>query len=356
MNKYLLNKESRNVKNHVIHELQSWNLTHKSKLTFFGKLYHYFVPLVLPAKRLDYWLCWRRGLLAKSILYYNPCEKDYEIIADYFDEYIKKKGCVIELENIYNGEAILLLYNFYKKKSYEKIIISYIDFLLKVPKDIEGSIPYFNNKTDILVDGLMCTPFIFMSLKYYQRNRELEIIGYKQIMNFIKRGFDDKTGLPYHAYNSDDCMQKGIYGWGRGVGWFLSSVVISLEYMEKNNDYYSAILQKFIETVKDSIGYQLETGLFTWCLLTPHGPIDTSTTCMILYSVAKGINLGILPAAFIANVQKGRDSLCFYIRDGRLYQAMADCGGLSVYPQEKYGNYPWSDGFLLLLDSEIDKF
>lgn len=337
-----------------LYYLENWYELEWDSLSKLEKFETIVRKCISPRKSED--ICWRRGLLAKAVLYSSKRATDVNRVESYFSRYVRKKGSIIELENIYNGEAVLYLYNITKEPKYIKIIEECEKFLISSRKDIDGSVPYFNKGCEILVDGLMCCPFIFMYQHYYKINKKLEEIGYNQILNFIKNGFDNNTSLPYHGYERTFNLQLGIPGWGRGVGWFLTSVVISLEFMDKSDERYFKIKDVFTRTLYKAIEHQNSEGLFTWCIPLHKSSIDTSATCMILFAIAKAINLHLIDDTYIQHVYKGIESMIDkYYKDGHLYQAMADCAGLAMYPQNRYSAYPWSDGFLLLLLSEIKK-
>lgn len=304
-----------------------------------------------------YEITWRTGLLAKAILYekqYTKNQREIEYrLRKYFDDYFQKKGKCVQLDNIYNGEAVIEMYLNTGDEKYLRLANEYILYLKTSRKDSEGSIPYFVEGYDILVDGLMCCPFIFSYLKNIGGDSELEEIGINQICNFIHHGIDEYNTLPYHAYNLDKDMQYGISGWGRGVGWFLTSVAISLKYMNPNRPEFSIIKKAFEKVAISAMTYQRQDNMFSWSLLARKGPVDTSATGMILFAIALAINNTFIDKSYKTQVIKGYKAFEPYIIDGHVNQAMGDCRGYAMYPQWEYGSYPWSNGFFLLLDSEV---
>ncbi|MBO6128652.1 MAG: glycoside hydrolase family 88 protein, partial [Pseudobutyrivibrio sp.] len=268
----------------------------------------------------------------------------------------KKHGKCIHLENVYNGEAAIECYIRYKNPKYLTIIEEYVTYLKQYRTDKEGSLPYFDKGYDILVDGLMICPFIFSYCKRINNDMELRNIGYKQIVNFIKHGLDNYSNLPFHAYNFEDNTLLGISGWGRGVGWFLSSVSISLSYMSLDDMNYELIKTNFERVCKSALKYQNQDGLFYWQIQNQKGIIDTSATSMILYAIGLAINSSVLDESYKEQVRRGCKGIKRYIVDGVVTQAMGDCRGIAMYPQFEYGSWPWSNGFYLLLQTEVSKF
>lgn len=320
------------------------------------------VKKVLAVLRLrdDYFsITWRTGLLAKALfsLDENDNFKDYNIkdyLIGYLDKYINKHGKIARLDNVQNGEVAVKLYKSLYNEKYLELINTYKGYIEDHSKDSEGAIPFLEGE-DIYVDGLMICPFIFQYNSCIEKDIHLYEIGINHIKAFIKNGIDDRMSLPYHGYNLENRLQLGIPGWGRGTGWFLYSIIDSLQYFDDSDDSKKDIQNIFKKVVDAAIGYQHEDGLFNWFLLTPKGPIDTSATAMILYSIAKAINLAVLGPEYKVRVINGYRAMQKYIIDGKVYQAMGDCKGFSMYPQT-YSSYPWSIAFYILLYTEIIKW
>lgn len=323
----------------------------------------YFIKEVLSIlhlRKVSYCLTWRTGMLAKSLLAQQPyCEDKGDdivhVISEYFNRYLRRNGCVNKIDHIQNGEALITLLQIAPNDNLKYLAETYVKYLLKARTDSEGSIPFLDGD-DIYVDGLMVCPFMFMYNRYISRNSRLFELGIIQIRNYMKYGVDNHTLMPYHGYNLKQNLHLGISGWGRGVGWLLSSVASSLEYIDYIEAELDDVIKKFREISLKCLVYQLNNGLFPWNIYVSNGPIDTSGTAMILYSVAKGINLHILDNELKYNVLKGYYALDQYILNGKVYQAMGDCRGFAMYPQTEYNSYPWSVSFLLLLDAEIKKW
>lgn len=303
-----------------------------------------------------YYITWRTGMLAKALFRLNEVYDGNRInieseLNSYFDRYISRNGIIKKLDNIQNGEVAIWLYEKNKKQQYLSLIDSYKTFVKNHIKDSEGALPFLDNY-DIYVDGLMICPFVLLYNSNIEKNDVLYEIAINQIMAYIKNGIDKRTLLPFHGYNLSTGMQLGIPGWGRGTGWFLYSVIDSIQYVNENESRRSVIIKAYKDMIDSALDFQRNDGLFSWCLLSPNGPIDTSATSMILYAVVKGVNMGILDDRYKSFVLRGYKSIRKYIKDGKIYQAMGDCRGFGMYPQV-YDSYPWSLAFFLLLFVEI---
>ena len=84
-----------------------------------------------------------------------------------------------------------------------------------------GTVPYNSNMPDIrFVDtiGMIC-PFLTKYAIEYNCIQALAIVK-EQIQEFVKFGLHNKLRIPVHCYNKVSGAPLGIYGWGRGCGWW----------------------------------------------------------------------------------------------------------------------------------------
>ena len=286
---------------------------------------------------------WPNALLAISLENYYNSVKDSDLLNEiekYADNYIKSKTKINAIDNTMNGYTMLFLCELGKNDKYKDAILKLKQYLYSHDKDKYGSLIYRDE--DIYVDtiGMIC-PFLCRYAKAFNDDtgRELAVL---QIRNFMDYGMDEKSGLPYHGYNSKSGLKKGIIGWGRGTGWLLLGVIDSLLYLDENDEDY-AYLARTMQGLADTVmQHQLESGFFTWQVGASSGVYDTSATAMILYAVQRALSLGIIDSAYHHNVEVGVDALmdCFKKNAG-ITKCSGECGGFGVYPQ-RYGVYPWS--------------
>ncbi|MEI6578078.1 MAG: glycoside hydrolase family 88 protein [Eubacteriales bacterium] len=84
-----------------------------------------------------------------------------------------------------------------------------------------GTVPYNNSLTDVrFVDtiGIIC-PFLIKYGIVYQREKTI-LLAIRQIEEYIITGIHPDLKLPVHCFDMKSQAPLGIYGWGRGCGWF----------------------------------------------------------------------------------------------------------------------------------------
>ncbi len=302
-------------------------------------------------------LNWPTGLLAKSLVDYYMHNKNSEealiilkCLKKYYGRWIRR-GCKMHyLDDAVSGMALIDLHQITGDEKYKKAADAMAKYLFEHEVDGVGSLPYRPKQKNgyIFADGIgMVCPFL---CKYGSTYGDMNAINLAvtQLQNFIHMGMDEKTGLPYHGYQSESRVKYGIIGWGRAVGWLMIGMAESLAYIEETRPSYEMIKQAYRRLVDKVEAYQLEEGLYSWQLGAKEGPVDTSATAMILYAIARSLDTKVLIGIHKSRMMRGREALWNSVKDGKIYDCLAECQGFSMYPQV-YDAYPWSLGPALSL-------
>lgn len=299
---------------------------------------------------------WPHAMLSYGLMEAHKhigADRAYQALKEYADRYIEAGVPIHYVDNVMNGEALLYLYRTEKKEVYLQAAEKLADYAMQY----KGKLIYRpGNPTHVYADalGMVCPVLAHMGkLAGNGNHRENETagkvcsIGYIDtctafLKDFLEKGMDGKSGLPYHGYDVVTGEKMGIIGWGRAVGWLLMALSGSLAYMEAVEE--KKWLQEQFEALVQRTGvYQKEDGLFSWQLPAMEGPSDTSATAMILYAVQQGVRDGILKGSYREMLQRAAQGLGMHIRNGNVDQCLAECMGFSMYPQ-MYGTYPWGLG------------
>lgn len=204
-------------------------------------------------------------------------------------------------------------------------------------------IPYREaDKNLAFIDLLGMVPQFLIYLGVERNDKNLIRWGVLQFDSFIKNAIDSKTKLPYHAYDIKSKQKVGIVGWGRALGWMMTGLADSINEL---NDSYLKEKERLLylyESLFDAvIKYQRKDGGFSWQLLDISGPLDTSTTGMILQSMLELKNKSMIVDKNIDAAKQMLDCLDSNYRNGKIINCSAECGGIGIYPQ-RYGSFAWS--------------
>lgn len=295
---------------------------------------------------------WPNGLLAKGLMDYyllNPESEDakdvLETLKKYYKRWIRKRCKMYYLDDAFSGIALIDMHRITGEERYKKAADAIANYLFHHEMDMAGNLPYRPKQKNnyIFADsiGMIC-PFLSKYGYTYGNNNAISL-AVTQIQNYVEFGMDAKTGLPYHGYHYESGVKYGVIGWGRAVGWLMFGMSETLTYLNENRPEYEYIKQAYRRLVDKVEAYQLEGGLYSWQLEAKEGPVDTSATAMILYSIAQSLNNKILIGIHKSRMVRGRDALLSSVKNGKIHGCLAECLGFSMYPQV-YGAYPWSLG------------
>ncbi len=151
-----------------------------------------------------------------------------------------------------------------------------------------GGIPYNNDDKIFFVDtiGLACPFLIRYACEY--GNTEALNAALKAIKDYKEKGFHKELGLPAHCYNEKSGAPLGIYGWGRGCGWWASGLAdchIQLSRFDGYDNEKAMLLSMIEDFAKSITGFLHSNGAVDRNVLH-HSGEDSSATAMTAYFLA----------------------------------------------------------------------
>jgi unsaturated rhamnogalacturonyl hydrolase len=225
------------------------------------------------------------------------------------------------LDNINNGKLLLMLYQVTGKEKYKKAVDLLRNQLKTHPRNSEGG--FWHKKVypgQMWLDGLyMAEPFYAEYAKLFHEDTAFNDIA-RQFILIDRYTRDANSGLYYHGWDETKQQkwadkQTGLSPnvWGRALGWYGMAMVDALDYFPEHHqgrDSIINILNRFataVIKVQDA-----KTGLWYDVPNLPAEPknyFEASASSMLVYTLAKGVRKGYLPAAFLKNAKKGYDGI-----------------------------------------------
>ena len=209
--------------------------------------------------------------------------------------------------------------------------------LSKIGED--GTIMYRNtthNYRYVDTIGFIC-PFLTKYGIEFQKEEAIHL-AVSQIKNFEKYGMLENK-IPCHAYEVNTKNPLGIFGWGRGLAWFIIGTletfkILPEKHLEKK--YLQNLLQLIAETL---IKFQRKDGSFAWNLLDEHSRSDSSATAVFAWFF-KEMNLKNEAQKSLQYLQSVTQ------RSGAIDFSQGDTKTMGVYSQ-KFEILPFTQGFVL---------
>ncbi len=224
----------------------------------------------------------------------------------------------------------------------------YIYNLILSLKGDDGTIAYKSYSANYrYVDtiGFICPFLINYGVKF--NNEDAIALGIKQITEFNKYAMLKDTFLPCHTYIVTSKIPVGLFGWGRGLGWYAIGLIDSWTALPDNHQDKISLTESVITFAKMAISFQNENGSWNWIVSANESRADSSTTATLSWFLAN--------AASISEIQleceKAKDKALNYLmqvtrRDGAVDFSQGDTKAIGVHSQE-FDILPFTQGFVL---------
>lgn len=190
--------------------------------------------------------------------------------------------------------------------------------------------------------GFVC-PFLALYGKVYD-NKKYTKMALNQISQFRKYGIIN--GLPIHCYETETNMPIGIWGWGRGTGWYTLALIDMYNEINENADK-QMLKELLIETADRCLIYEREDGGFS-SILQAKNVYDSSATAMLGYFYAN-CGLWFSNYEYIEIAKRCLNRLMHVTKiNGVIDQCQGDTIDIGIF-SEKYGSMPFVQGMTLRL-------
>jgi len=254
----------------------------------------------------------------------------FKYIKARIDKYISADGTTIRtykkedynLDNIKNGDALLMLYRVTGEEKYWKAASLLYSQLKSHPRTQEGG--FWHKKVyqhQMWLDGLyMAEPFYATYAEMTHNAADFKDVA-NQFILIEKHTRDAATGLLYHGWDESKEQRwankqtgNSPNFWARAMGWYGMALVDALEHFpdnDPNKKQLIAILNRYataVVKVQDT-----KNGLW-WDVMNFPGRkgnyYEASAACMFAYTMAKGVRLGYLPRTYTAPALKAYKGIC----------------------------------------------
>lgn len=254
--------------------------------------------------------------------------KWFNYIQKSMDFYVQEDGTIkgykhdeYNIDHVNNGRMLLLLYRVTGKEKYKKAVDLLRGQLRTHPRTSEGG--FWHKKIypyQMWLDGLyMGEPFYAEYAKVFHEDTAFNDVA-RQFILMERHARDPKTGLLYHGWDENK-QQKwadkntGLSPnvWGRALGWYGMAMVDVLDYFPEHHPGRDSILQILNRFAKAVVSVQdAKTGLWYDVPNKPKEPknyVEASASSMIVYTLAKAVRKGYLPASYLVYATKGYNGI-----------------------------------------------
>jgi unsaturated rhamnogalacturonyl hydrolase len=127
--------------------------------------------------------------------------------------------------------------------------------------------------------GFICPFLIAYGLKY-NKNECLDL-AVKQIQEYERYGMLSEHFIPCHAYRVDNKAPLGLYGWGRGLGWYAIGLIDAWNELPEYHAYKAILGESVRKFAKAIIPLQQPNGNWNWTATRVEAQPDSSATAAL---------------------------------------------------------------------------
>lgn len=296
---------------------------------------------------------WQEASLILGIIGYLKHNKDIVVINNIkqfldskFDENGQWKVKPKHVDSVILAYAIQNL-DFINHDKY-KLAMDYTWELIRNHIGEDGTVMYRKSMPNYrYVDtiGFIC-PFL---VSYGINNKKEECIelAINQIEKYVEYGMLDQSFLPSHAY---DCITKlplGLYGWGRGLGWFAIGLIDSWNELVETHEYKYKLEKIIKRFAVDTIQFQQKEGNWNWTVTRNESRADSSATATLGWFYLNAAKIDDISDICIEKAVSAMKYLQKVTRrNGEVDFSQGDTKDIGVY-SNSFDIFPFTQGFCI---------
>lgn len=220
----------------------------------------------------------------------------------------------------------------------------------------DGTVQYRKTMPDYrYVDtiGFIC-PFLVTYGVQYGKEDAINL-AIKQIEDFNRFGMYPEKGIPCHTYHIQSKLTIGLFGWGRGLGWYAIGLIDSWKALPNEHAKKTQLTDFVIEFAKMAASFQNENGSWNWIVSSKEARQDSSTTATLLWFFSNASSIDSI--SDLCN--RVIDAAIHYLmtvtrRDGAIDFSQGDTKAIGIHSQE-FDILPFTQGFALRSVSYLNK-
>lgn len=307
-----------------------------------------------PDYRVAYWkdYTYVQGYMFEAMDRLAVLTKDYtytRYMKTYMDHFVDadgnyRGGGLTNLDNFMTGSAFCTLYKRTGDERYKKAVLQILKAVDAYPAS-DGQFWHGNKKPDMWIDGVfMMQMFLIRCAQYVGETDYCLEVACRNILA-AARHLQLPNGLLLHAWTTEPGKtlwadkETGLSSevWSEGMGWYSLVVPELLAILPQSHPRYQEVLDVYRKMAQGLKQYQ-DSRTGGWFMVVdkatnPLNFIDPSGTAMFVYSIRRGIDLGLLKEKDYASVaSRGYTSLFPFVRVNRrgLLDVVGACDGVTV--------------------------
>jgi unsaturated rhamnogalacturonyl hydrolase len=294
---------------------------------------------------------WQEAALILGLSEYLKQNDDKEVkneILKYLNSKFDSNGQWIEKPEYVDGAILaygVMKLDFIDIDQYKKAF-DYIWEMLKEHIGEDGTVMYrkfMKNYRYVDTIGFICPFLVSYGLRY--NIEECIKLSINQVKEYEKYGMHKEHYLPCHAYEIKGEMPLGLYGWGRGLGWFAIGLIDTWNELPPTHKYKKILDESVEKYARAIMEFQQDDGSWNWTVSRSECRKDssaTSTLCWFLLNASK-LN-GISDDCQMACEKAFKHLMRVTRRNGAIDFSQGDTKDIGVYSSQ-FNILPFTQGF-----------
>lgn len=174
-------------------------------------------------------------------------------------------------------------------------------------------------------------------------------LAVKQIKEYEQYGMLDKHSLPCHVYKIENKVPLGLYGWGRGLGWFAIGLIDAWNELPQDSKYKFALEESVKRFAEAAMSFQQDNGSWNWTVTRSESRSDSSATATLGWFMLNASKINGISSECIDSVDRAMNYLMKVTRkDGAVDFSQGDTKDIGVY-SVLFNILPFTQGFCIRL-------
>lgn len=191
--------------------------------------------------------------------------------------------------------------------------------------------------------GFVCPFLVTYGIRY--NNHQCIELAVRQIRDFEKNGMSDKLYIPCHAYRLNDDVPLGLFGWGRGFGWFATGLIDSWNELPEYHKDKPILEQIVIKLAKAVKACQQENGSWNWTVTRAESRPDSSATATLGWFMLNAAGINEISKECLLSADKALSYLMKVTRkNGAVDFSQGDTKDVGIYSM-LFNILPFTQGF-----------
>lgn len=213
---------------------------------------------------------------------------------------------------------------------------------------VDGTVQYRIHASDYrFVDtiGFICPFLIKYGVKF--NNPQAINLGIQQIKVFNTFGLFPNTFIPCHTYHVETKLPEGLFGWGRGLGWYAIGLIDAWSALPAHSEHKQELTKIVISFAKMALQFQNINGSWNWIVSSTMARADSSTTATLAWFMSNAAQIEVIKQECQRSKEKSLNYLMEVTRrDGAIDYSQGDTKAIGVYSQH-FDILPFTQGFAL---------